>query len=92
VVAPVAVAFEKMSRSELVAYAEKNGFRVKKNMSRGEIENMLRRSAAAQNATSTTGTGNVSGSMEGPSENGASLSGDASLDSGANGALLESTI
>lgn len=83
------VAFEKMSRAELVAHAEKNGFRVKKSMSRGEIESMLRRAAAAQNATPSTGTENVSGSMEGPSENGAPLSGDATMDSGA---LLESTI
>jgi len=86
-VAPVT--FEKMSRAELVAYAEKNGFRVKKSMSRGEIESMLRRAAAAQNATPSTGTENVSGSMEGPSENGAPLSGDATVDSNA---LLESTI
>jgi hypothetical protein len=84
-----AVAFEKMSRAELVAYAEKNGFRVKKSMSRGEIESMLRRAAAAQNATPSTGTENVSGSMEGPSENGAPLSGDATMDSNT---LLESTI
>ena len=83
------VAFEKMSRAELVSYAEKNGFRVKKSMSRGEIESMLRRAAAAQNATSSTGTENVSGSMEGPSENGAPLSGDATMDSSV---LLESTI
>jgi hypothetical protein len=83
------VAFEKMSRPELVSYAEKNGFRVKKSMSRGEIESMLRRAAAAQNATPSTGTENVSGSMEGPSENGAPLSGDATMDSGV---LLESTI
>jgi hypothetical protein len=83
------VAFEKMSRAELVAYAEKNGFRVKKSMSRGEIESMLRRAAAAQNATPSTGTENVSGSMEGPSENGAPLSGDATMDSGL---LVESSI
>lgn len=87
--AAASVAFEKMSRAELVAYAEKNGFRVKKSMSRGEIESMLRRAAAAQNATPSTGTENVSGSMEGPSENGAPLSGDATMDSSA---LLESTI
>lgn len=83
------VAFEKMSRAELVAHAEKNGFRVKKSMSRGEIESMLRRAAAAQNATPSTGTENVSGSMEGPSENGAPLSGDATMDSGL---LTETTI
>jgi hypothetical protein len=86
------IAFEKMSRPELVAYAEKNGLRVRRNMSRGEIETMLRRTATAQNATSTTGAGNVSGSMEGPQENGAPLSGDAGADSNASNTLLESTI
>ena len=89
VAAAAPVAFEKMSRAELAAHAEKNGFRVKKSMSRGEIESMLRRAAAAQNATPSTGTENVSGSMEGPSENGAPLSGDGTMDSSA---LLESTI
>ena len=83
------VAFEKMSRAELVAHAEKNGFRVKKSMSRGEIESMLRRAAAAQNATPSTGTENVSGSLGSGFQDGASLEGSVHVDLGQGGAALE---
>ena len=84
--APV-VDLDAMTRQDLVSLAEKKGIRVRRNMNRAEVLALLRRADPTQNAPSSTGAENVSGSNG--SSLGASVDGNLSMDLGTNGATLE---
>jgi len=90
-VAPTASSpdYDSMTRPEMQKLAEERGLRVRKNMSRGEMVAVLRRSDAAQNQPTETGAENVSGSSGAVFQTGASLDGDYSVDLGQGGANLE---
>jgi hypothetical protein len=81
--------YESMTRPEVQKLAEERGLRVRKNMSKGEMVSVLRRSDAAQNQPTETGAENVSGSAGAVFQTGASLDGDYSVDLGQSGATLE---
>jgi hypothetical protein len=87
--APAGPNLDSMTRQELATLAEKKGLRVKRNMNRSEVLNLLRRSNPAQNDQSSTGTENVSGSAGAANQAAASLDGSASVDLGQNGAALD---
>ena len=52
--------YDSMTRSELLALAEKRGVRVKRSASRNEVISVLRRTEAPQNDETTAGTENAS--------------------------------
>lgn len=87
--APAGPNLDSMTRQELATLAEKKGLRVKRNMNRSEVLNLLRRSNPTQNEQSSTGTENVSGSTGAANQAAASLDGSASVDLGQNGASLD---
>jgi hypothetical protein len=78
-----------MSRNDLADLAVKRGLRVKKSMKHAEVLALLRRSENTQNATSTTGTGNVSEPTGTVFQGGASLDGTVSMDLAQGGASLD---
>ena len=73
---------DSMTRSELVSLAETRGIRVKRSMNRGEVLSLLRSMDSTQNGPLSTAIGaeNVSGSMGGAQQNGASVDGTMSMD------------
>ena len=78
-----------MSRNDLAELAIKRGLRVKKSLKHAEILALLRRSVSTQNATSTTGTGNVSEPTGTVFQGGASLDGTVPMDLAQGGASLD---
>lgn len=84
--------YDAMTRQELIAAAEKRGLRAKKSSSRTELLTLLRRGDTLQNATSTTGTENVSGPTGSLFPNAASVDGDFPVDLGQSGATLEVSV
>ena len=94
VVAPTVVEpnYDAMTRKELAALAEKKGLRVKRDMNRSDVLNLLRRSNPLENDQILTGTENVSGPTGSAVQVGASLDGSLSVDLGGNGAELEASL